>query len=641
MMSSCRPVWSRPFAAPRWLRAGAVVAPFALVLGVASVASAQTPPPDGADQPSVDPAGATDSTAAEASVEADGEGTQPDAQTPQADSAEPGGEAMADGAAADGAAANGAAANGAGDADAAPAANEEDTTQGVQPRTMGPERLQRDEMYAAGYVPGYRQHVSLGASPYAPRQGSLAGGLTPGFGAPLVTDEWTFKWAGYMTASLQYSIDTRRYPADGQHTTVFHVTPQTVETYGYFTSTSTVPGNWVGMRFSYGNSRVSTTVSFDTWNPTRPTTYYQMGSQYFINNAYAEYTPRNIGPLQLGFRAGRFSLAYGTLAKYGPGMYVNRISGTLEGVGELLTAKVRLNRVVSVDVEHGFMGTRDGTLPDEIIPSSETSWRRPSWPGAWIHHAHLGFTFDTNPQIRVVGHYINNFSREDRNEAYIDNPGTRQVDESNIKDGRLSVYGMDIRFIHDSFGYLAAGMAHIDGKDAYILKGLETYGGVGEHITDRWWGVTSGGTGQLTVWAVNYMFSVGKMVNYPDTFAGDGPDIEVNTGLHVTHTRTPFQPYDGRVRLKGGLDVLYKFHRYVGIGTRFDHVVPDTRDSGETYRVLAPRLVFKTDWNTHETIQLIYAKWFYGERTRNEGTGLRTPERLDDQMVALNFNMWW
>jgi hypothetical protein len=59
-----------------------------------------------------------------------------------------------------------------------------------------------------------------------------------------------------MTASLQFSIDERRYPTDEQSTTVFHTPPATIDNWGQFVSTSTVPGNWVGNTFYYGNSLV-------------------------------------------------------------------------------------------------------------------------------------------------------------------------------------------------------------------------------------------------------------------------------------------------------------------------------------------------------------------------------------------------
>lgn len=509
----------------------------------------------------------------------------------------------------------------------------------MQPAPSGPERLTKDELAGAGYVPGYRKHIALSASRYAPRTAAFPGGLTPGFGAPTAIEDWTFKFAGYMSLSAQFSLDYRRVPAEGQSSLVFHTPPQTVDTYGFFTGTSTVPGSWVGLRFSYGNSRVTANLSVDTWNPTRPTTFYAMGSQYFINNAYLDFNPKKIGPLALTFRVGRFNLSYGGLSKYGNGMYVAPVIGGPQGMGELVMADITASSNVTINIEHGLMGSRDGTIPDDVIAGPQIGWRRPLWVGSFVHHLHAGFTLHGKPEIKVQGHYMSNFSLEDRNEAEIDVPGTIQVDESNVRDGRIDVYGVDARVSDDVWGWLGAALSYIHGENAYPLKGVFTYGGYGEELTDRFWGAASGGNGGLLVFGINYNASIGKIVN--PTFSGDGPDIVINTGAHLVRVTSPFAEYDGKLRHKYAIDAHYTFLRFMGIGLRWDYVVPNSFDDGETFQVLAPRLTFDTDWITHEAIQLIYAKWFYGPRTRNEGTGLRTQERLDDQMLALNFNMWW
>ena len=45
----------------------------------------------------------------------------------------------------------------------------------------------------------------------------------------------------------------------------------------------------------------------------------------------------------------------------------------------------------------------------------------------------------------------------------------------------------------------------------------------------------------------------------------------------------------------------------------------------------------------HETIALSYVKWFLGKNTHLDGLNPRANGygKIDDQMVALNFNMWW
>ena len=128
---------------------------------------------------------------------------------------------------------------------------------------------------------------------------------------------------------------------------------------------------------------------------------------------------------------------------------------------------------------------------------------------------------------------------------------------------------------------------------------------------------------------------------YPTPFPGDGPDIIINTGFHIAKTWTKFEKFDGRVRHKYGIDAWYKMFSYFGAALRLDRVVPDSKDSGETFHVISPRLVFMTDWNSREHLTVQYAKWFYGPRTHSDGLGARQIDRLDDQLVAVNFDMWF
>ena len=145
----------------------------------------------------------------------------------------------------------------------------------------------------------------------------------------------------------------------------------------------------------------------------------------------------------------------------------------------------------------------------------------------------------------------------------------------------------------------------------------------------------------MLVAAVNYTVSLGKIVAQPQAFNGDGPDIVVNTGFHWATTWQDYEKWNRRDRYKGAVDALYTFIRYLGVGCRFDTVVPNSKDMDETFYVLAPRIQLKTDWTSREALNIMYARWFYGSKTRNEGTGERTPERLDNQLLALNINLWW
>src|SRR5260221_5552127 len=66
-----------------------------------------------------------------------------------------------------------------------------------------------DRLPNAGYVPGYRNYVGVGLAPFIPRVGALPGGLTPSFGSRAPSDDWSFSFSGFMSASVRASINTR------------------------------------------------------------------------------------------------------------------------------------------------------------------------------------------------------------------------------------------------------------------------------------------------------------------------------------------------------------------------------------------------------------------------------------------------
>jgi hypothetical protein len=100
--------------------------------------------------------------------------------------------------------------------------------------------------------------------------------------------------------------------------------------------------------------------------------------------------------------------------------------------------------------------------------------------------------------------------------------------------------------------------------------------------------------------------------------------------------------FNHRLRYKGGIEGIYTFFSWMGAGLRVDRVAPTSKDAGETYHVLASRLIFKSGWGSRDNIQIIYAKWFYGPRTHPEASSTVASDiGLDDQLIAVNVNMWW
>jgi hypothetical protein len=523
--------------------------------------------------------------------------------------------------------------------------------------------LTRDELEGAGYVPGYRAYQGLSLSPFSPRVGAAPGGITPGYLAPMPFGQWTLRYNGFLSASFQGSIGERSSPLPGQSSTVFHVPPQTLDEYASFVGTNTMPGQWVAMNFAYGNGTVTANISLNTWNPTAPTTYYQIGSQLFINFAFLEYTVPPLGKWQLRFQAGYFRLFYGSLGEYGLGMYTNPIVGSPSGVGELTVVEYRLRPALTLFFEHGIMGSRNGDIPYNVIPTGGNgSTTNPVFPSAWIHHAHVALRRTGDTEVRAGLHYLYNWAQDDRAQQPMDNLTTHQVHEDYIKDGRLTVLGWDATVRKSSWGTIGAGASYVHGQSSTLLRGLFTYGGDGQSLTDRWWGSASFGNGKLYVGGLNYGTSLGRMLR--PSYSADAPDITINAGLIVAYTLTQSQTLPGtgpasgpaapgpmpadadtfnhRWRYKFGLESIYSFLPWMSAALRADRVVPNSKDSEETFYVLAPRLIFRTNWVTREMISITYAKWFYGPHSHAEtGSIVSGDVGFDSQLIAFNVNMWW
>ena len=528
----------------------------------------------------------------------------------------------------------------------------------------------RDVLPNAGYVPGYRVTPALSLSPYSPRVGALPGGLTPGFGAPMPPSSWEFRFTGLLSATFQSSISRKAESPDGGARTVFHVPPQTLDEYASFVGTSTMPGQWVALDFQYGSSVVAAHLAVNTWNPSNPTTYYQIGSQGFINNAFLQFEIPVSDKVHVQTLAGYFPGFYGNLGQYTAGMYTNPISAFVHGIGETTVLRYSLRSDWSLELAHGILGNRGGQVPTGVVPTGGNGSANPIFAASWVNHVHVGFVRQGDTSIRTQLHWLVNWAQDDRVQrcatpgdptTCMDDPTTRGIDEAYVPDGRIDVLGADTTIQNTVWGYLAAGAAFVRGKNTFPLRGLATFGGEGQQLTERWWGNATAGTGKLWVAGANYSASVGRIRAAPAPFSGDGPDIIVNAGVIVAYTLTDTHPlsgttgsssssslpsdadvYNHRLRYKAGADVLYRFSPFAAIGVRGDRVAPTSKDSGETFYVVAPRVVLRTSWQSRESLTLIYARWFYGPRSHPEtGSIVASDVALDDQLIALNVNMWW
>lgn len=498
-----------------------------------------------------------------------------------------------------------------------------------------------DELDPAGYVPGYRKSMGLGMAPWVPQVAGAPGGFTPSFAAPSPLDDWNFNFTGYMSAALRTSFSDRKSPATGdQSSTSFHSPPQTADQYGTFTGTNTVPGSWADMTFQYGNRYVTGYVSIATYNPSRASSYYNPGSQYLLNNVYLTVRVPPIDHARLAITAGAVPNFYGALGQYGVGAYAPYIIGWVPGVGETINFEYDLADNLVLQVEQGFRGALS-TAPPGTINNNSTGFANQYLPASWVHHEHVGFLKKGEIQVQGALHYFYNWSQDDRNVQKTDDLMVPGVDEANPKDGHIHELAADFRVLGGRYGYFAAAGAYVKGKDSSQLTGLNTYGGTGVRLFKDWWGQKSEGNGSLLVFGAEYTLSIGTLARYPQPFWGEGPDLIGMVAYHHAQTTSQDPAFDGRSRNKAGTEWTYRMLSWFGVGARFDWVQPNTKDNEETFTVVTPKLYFKSNWTSHEVVTVQYAKWFYGSRTRAQGTDPVFHDNLDDQMLSISFGMWW
>ncbi len=558
------------------------------------------------------------------------------------------------------------------------------TPPAATPAPAAAERLQSDRLQNPGYIPGYRTFAGFTLAPNVPTVGSFPGNVTPGFGAPISSPPWTFKFSGFLNNSFQSSIGHRMTTFPDQTSTVFHIPPQTVDEYASFLGTNTMPGNWVQLNMAYGNSVVTGNLTLSTWNPTDPTTYYQIGSQNFVQNAYLQFQVPALGDWRVRALAGYFYTNYGGLGQYGLGMYTNAIVALVRGVGENVAAEYKLTPKLSLLLEEGFMGNRNGKTPDQTIPNGANGMvnGNPMFPAAWIAHLHAGLAINDVRTIRINTHFLVNWSQDDLtqcqnasilvpstvNAPCFDNPTYRQFNSALMPNAHIYVAGADVIVNDPIYGFFGAGASYTSGSNASLLRGLTTFGGEGGWLVDRWWGSGSFGSGSLYAGGLNWNGSLRRILSAPAPARQNAPDLILNVGaiiayatvdnpLAVSGTQTldsvvttpgpiplpaAVDPYDKRLRYKFGVDGLYTFSSWAGFGARVDRVVPTNKADDQNFWVVAPRLVFHTNWVAREAVTLLYAKWFYGSNTHPEASSLVQPDgRLDDQLIALNVNVWW
>jgi hypothetical protein len=540
------------------------------------------------------------------------------------------------------------------------------------------------------------------------------GGASPSHAGPQsyggpVTEEgdvWKFTYSGYFRAPMRIGIGARNRVGD-QSGTTYHTPVIPDDQYLSWQQTRHNQRDWAELFFSVGNSWASGNVAIQGFQFT-DAAWADETTQFGISQGWVQITPElpweNV---RLSWKVGSFWGRYGAPGKYDAGEYDTFLFGRTHVMGETLRAEIDVNEYTFY-AEHGI-GTK---RPDPNI------FNRTRF--TLLHHAHAGLVWDKTIDFGL--HYMTSWTQEEERSfgpyfapasttyhptqgavAFRDppetTPGSGGADP--IPDGRLSVYGADVRMDLGSFGYLYAGFSRIDAKYAFTvapaIEVLHSYGG-GEYslgVTDNYletpgcrnaavWTnpACSKGNGSVNTILAQYELSFGDLVagvSDGGSPFGEGQDLTlklygmlnmVNSDNTVTN-RAGTQVVNDYRKLKFGADAIFDLFPAFSVAARFDRLQPNNHIPEQSFSIISPRLIFRSQFVTREQIELQYSRYIYNERecdpmgdplacaqpaasgTSPEGFGAApgvtqdidvrgAPTRRPDvDVIKLQASMWW
>jgi hypothetical protein len=486
--------------------------------------------------------------------------------------------------------------------------------------------------------------------PTAPQMASLPGGLTPAYGQRALSEgEWRFDFHGFIFAPMTAGIGERfkltvndmpnpNDPIDQSQVgdTTLHSPPQVPDDRETFSHTGVVPTTYAQLNFSQGNSIVTGNMSVVARQANASTSFLEPPSQLGVTDLFLAIRPR-LQRIQTEVFVGAFTSRYGATGEYDEGRYGTPLIARVNTMGERITARMAVGKIVLM-AEQG-LGGGTNKAGASLTPDVWNDFGNPNAGTTFVHHGHLGAAYSRYATVGL--HYLRAWSQDDR--------GTGGL----APDGSIDIYGADLRLNMRRFGHFYVAGSYVDAKYAgtvsRVISVLNTRGGQG--LIENYLGPNSNGNGNLTIIGGQYDLSVGKLLSYPVPFSGDGPDLFVSLFGVATHVNSDdkFQDpnlrwYDNVNKWKFGAETTYSFLSWMAASARFDRVTPDTLDSKQSFSVISPRLIFRTDWLATDQIVLQYSRWFYAANTLVR-VGDPPRENInfipDTQMISLTASMWW
>lgn len=548
-------------------------------------------------------------------------------------------------------------------------------------------------------------------SPPEAAGGHDRGAASPSHAGPAVTggpttaeeDVWRFTYSGYFRAPMRVGSGKREHPAGGQSATTLHVPVIPDDQYLSWQQTRHNQKDWAELFFTVGNSWASGTVALQGFQFT-DAAWTDPQTQFGISQAYVTLTPQlPWDGIRLVARAGSFWSRYGAAGRYDAGEYDTFLFGRTHVMGELLRLEADVGDQ-TVYVEHGL-----GTKRPNPSVFNRTRF-------TLLNHVHAGVNWN---HIFDLGlHYLHSWTQEEERHFGPFDPPTGAVwfgenTPDPIPDGSLTVFGADARADLGELGYFYLGVSRIQAEHAFTvapaIEVLHSNGG-GEYsigVVDNYFEPPTGqdlsvdpdvnpyncrnaevwlgeacskGNGSVDTLLAQYEVNVTGLIaglTNSEPILGAGRDLSLKLYGMLNQVQS-----DNRVlyrdkavwsdhrKLKYGADASLQLFPGLALGARFDRLQPNSEIPAQSFGVFSPRVVFKTQLVTRESIELQYSRYSYEQRVcppddplacvqpvpagsapegygtapaLNQDSNIRgaSTTRPDVNVIKLQASMWW
>jgi hypothetical protein len=166
----------------------------------------------------------------------------------------------------------------------------------------------------------------------------------------------------------------------------------------------------------------------------------------------------------------------------------------------------------------------------------------------------------------------------------------------------------------------------------------------GPDLIQNYLGPNSNGTGKLATLGAEYNVSLARLLLYPRDFDGKSKDIILSFFGVYTHVNSADANFDKVNKFKVGGEGAYTLASWFATSLRLDYVRPDSRDIGQQFGIVSPRLIFRSGWQARDQVVLQYSHFFYGSHpvVRSGFPAVDDPRlKPDADMISLSASKWW